>query len=88
MKTKQLFTGVVAGLMMLSLSAAAGAQQAHVDRTVGSITKKKPVPVTWRNYTRADTDFYFKKGMQIRVDSASSSTPAKWCRLMSRWSSR
>jgi len=60
MKTKQLITVVVAGLLLAGLTATAGAQQAHIDKTVGSINKKKPVAVTWRNYTRADTDFYFK----------------------------
>ena len=60
MKTKQLFTVVVAGLMMLGLTAIAGAQQAQLDKTVGSITKKKPVAVTWRNYTRAETDNYLE----------------------------
>lgn len=60
MKTKQLLTLALAGLMLTGLTATAGAHQAQVDRTVGSITKKKPVAVTWRNYTRAETDTYFK----------------------------
>jgi len=42
MKTKQLFTVVVAGLMLAALTATACAQKAHVDKTVGSITEKKP----------------------------------------------
>ena len=33
MKTRQLFTVVIAGLMMLGLTATAGAQQAHVEQT-------------------------------------------------------
>lgn len=60
MKTKQLFTVVVAGLMMAGLITGCATQQTNVDRTVGSTTKKNTVPVTWRNFTRAETDTYFK----------------------------
>ena len=60
MKTKQLFTVVVAGLMMLVLTIGCATQQANVDKTVGSITEKNTVAVTWRNFTRAETDTYFK----------------------------
>jgi len=60
MKTKQLFTVVVVGLMMFGLTTGCATQQANVDKTVGSTIEKNTVPVTWRNYTRADTDFYFK----------------------------
>ena len=42
MKTKQIFTVVVAGLMLAALTATAGAQKAHVDKTVGSKTDRKP----------------------------------------------
>ena len=51
MKTKQLFTVAVAGLMLAALTATAGAQKAPVDKTVGSITEKTPAKWAYGSLT-------------------------------------
>ena len=56
MKTKSIFTLVLAGLMVISLTNAVGARQAHVDKTITSVGAVQTVPVTWKNFVRAESD--------------------------------
>jgi len=60
MNTKTLFTLAMAGLMVTSLISTAGAKQAHVDSTVTAISASKTVPVTWKNFVRAESDKMLK----------------------------
>jgi hypothetical protein len=51
---------LLTGLMVISLLPTATAQQAHVENTVAAIAATKTVPVTWKNFVRAETDKMFK----------------------------
>lgn len=59
MRTKPFFTMALAGLMMASLTTTAGAKEVHVDNTIASISASKTVPVTWKNFVRAESDKMF-----------------------------
>ena len=65
MKTKHLFTVVLAGMMAVSLTATAGAQQAHVEQTITSLSATKAVPVTWKNFVRAESDTMFNSYVKM-----------------------
>lgn len=65
MKTKHVFTMVVAGLMAVSMAATAGAPQAHVEQTITSLSATKAVPVTWKNFVRAESDKMFKSYVDL-----------------------
>lgn len=65
MKTKHIFTLVLAGLVGVSLTATAGAQQAHVEQTISSLSANKAVPVTWKNFVRAESDKMFKSYVDL-----------------------
>jgi hypothetical protein len=65
MKTKYLITMVVAGMMAVSLNAIAGAQQAHVEQTITSLSATKAVPVTWKNFVRAESDTMFNSYVKM-----------------------
>jgi hypothetical protein len=60
MKTKYFFTIVLAGLMASSLVTMAWGQQAHVENTISSLHATHGIPVTWKNFVRAETDKMFK----------------------------
>ena len=57
---KTIFTLAIFGVMAISLSPTATAQPAHVENTVASIAATQTVPVTWKNFVRAETDKMFK----------------------------
>ena len=65
MKTIHVFTLVVAGLMAVSLAATAGAQQSHVEQTLSSLSTNKAVPVTWKNFVRAESDKMFNSYVKM-----------------------
>jgi small-conductance mechanosensitive channel len=50
----------LAGLMATSLMSTAWAKQAHVDKTISSISTSKAIPVTWKNFVRAESDKMLK----------------------------
>lgn len=60
MKTFKRLSLVLAWLMVVSLISAAVAQQVHVDQTISSLSIAKPVPVTWKNFVRAESDKMLK----------------------------
>lgn len=60
MKNSSLMTLALAGMMMASPAAPVWAEQAHVDQTVTSLSATKAVPVTWKNFVRAESDKMFK----------------------------
>jgi hypothetical protein len=59
MKMKTLFTHAIAGLMAASLTTAAWAAQSHVEQTVTAVSAEKAIPVTWKNFVRAESDKMF-----------------------------
>ena len=59
MKIKTLFTHAIAGLMAASLMTTAWAGQAHVEQTVTAVSAEKAIPVTWKNFVRAESDKMF-----------------------------
>ncbi len=65
MNTKKFFTLALAGLMVLSLNVMAGAQQAHVEKTVTSVSTTKTTPVTWENFVRAESDKMFNSYVKM-----------------------
>jgi len=65
MNTKKFFTLALAGLMVLSLNVMAGAQQAHVEKTVTSVSTAKTTPVTWENFVRAESDKMFNSYVKM-----------------------
>ncbi len=65
MKTKHLFTLAMAGLMVSSLMTMAWAQQAHVENTISSLSATKAVPVTWKNFVRAESDKMFNSYVKM-----------------------
>jgi hypothetical protein len=71
MKTKQLLTVVVAGLMLAALTVTAGAQQAHVDKTVGSTTEKKPAKWEYGSLTfTSETNTWATGAESIHADDS------------------
>jgi len=60
MKTKHLFTLILVGLMISSLINTAGAKQVHVEKTIASVSTGKTIPVTWKNFVRAESDKMLK----------------------------
>ena len=71
MKTKRLFTVAVAGLMLAALTATAGAQKAHVDKTVGSITEKEPAKWEYGTLTfTSETNTWATGTESIHADDA------------------
>jgi len=60
MKLRRPITLVLTGLLVSSLVTTAWAQGAHVENTISSVTSGKSVPVTWKNFVRAETDKMFK----------------------------
>jgi hypothetical protein len=56
MKTRTLFTLLIAGLTAASLAISVSANEAHVEQTVSEIRDKNTVPVTWKNFVRAESD--------------------------------
>ena len=65
MNTKKFFTLALAGLMVLSLNVMVGAQQAHVEKTVTSVSTAKTTPVTWENFVRAESDKMFNSYVKM-----------------------
>ena len=59
MKMKTLFTHAIAGLMAACLMTTAWAGQAHVEQTVTAVSAEKAIPVTWKNFVRAESDKMF-----------------------------
>ncbi|WP_458774562.1 DUF1214 domain-containing protein [Desulforhopalus sp. 52FAK] len=60
MKTCKLIKLVLAALMVTTLITTAGANQTHVDKTITSLSTVKTVPVTWKNFVRAESDKMLK----------------------------
>ena len=65
MKTRKLITLALSGLMVSGLMATAWAQQAHVEQTLSSLSATEAVPVTWKNFVRAESDLMFKSYVDI-----------------------
>ncbi|WP_442508589.1 DUF1214 domain-containing protein [Novipirellula sp. SH528] len=65
MRTFKLLNLVLAGLMAVSLTATAGAQEAHVEQAIASLITHKAVPVTWKNFVRAESDKMFNSYVQM-----------------------
>ncbi|WP_221628236.1 DUF1214 domain-containing protein [Teredinibacter franksiae] len=65
MKTKYLFTFVLAGMMAVSLSVAAGAQQVPVENSMPSASTTEVIPVTWKNFVRAESDAMFSSYVKM-----------------------
>ena len=65
MKVKYLSTLALAGMMAVSLAAIAGAPQAHVEQTITSLSATKAVPVTWKNFVRAESDTMFNSYVKM-----------------------
>jgi len=65
MKTKTLFTLAIAGLMVTTLMTTAWAQKAHVEKTITSVSAEKTVPVTWKNFVRAESDKMFNSYVKM-----------------------
>jgi hypothetical protein len=59
MKMKNLLTMVLVGLMVASLTLTAEAQQKNINKTITSVSATKTVPVTWKNFVRAESDKMF-----------------------------
>jgi hypothetical protein len=53
---KPLFTLVIAGMMAAAPMSSAVAGQAHVETSVTALSAAKTVPVTWKNFVRAESD--------------------------------
>ena len=64
MKEKRLSTTLVS-LLLFGLMGSVGAGQAHVDKTLTLISSSKTVPVTWKNFVRAETDKMFSSYVKM-----------------------
>lgn len=60
MKVRALIFISLAGLMITGLMTTAVAKEAHVDKTIASLSTSKAVSVTWKNFVRAESDKMFK----------------------------
>ncbi len=60
MKNSRLMALALAGMMTAGVAQTARADQTHVDQTVASLSATKDVPVTWKNFVRAESDKMFK----------------------------
>ena len=65
MSKSKVATLLLAGLMATSLISTAWAKQAHVDKTISSISTSKTVPVTWKNFVRAESDKMFNSYVKM-----------------------
>ena len=64
MKKKYIFT-VVAGMMAVCLTATAVGQQVHVEQTITTLSETRAVPVTWKNFVRAESDKMFSSYVKM-----------------------
>jgi hypothetical protein len=58
-------TLAVTGMMMASVAATASAAQAHADATIASLGASNAIPVTWKNFVRAESDKMFKSYVDL-----------------------
>jgi hypothetical protein len=58
LKTITLLTAIFA--LQFVVTAPAGAQQAHADKTLAAAATANAKPVTWDTFVRAESDKYFK----------------------------
>jgi len=65
MKISSLIKVVLVGLMVSSLMTMAWAQKAHVEKTITSVSAEKTVPVTWKNFVRAESDKMFNSYVKM-----------------------
>ena len=85
MRTFELSNLVLAGLMAVSLTAAAGAQEAHVEQTISSLSETKAVPVTWKNFVRAESDKMFNSYVQMGAFGKFFISPSQRPSISKRW---